>query len=316
MVKISIISGFLGSGKTTFIRKLLLEGRFGKHPILIENDYGALGIDSRILEKTGVEIREMNSGCICCSLVGNFILALEELIRKNNPEHIIIEPSGVGKLSEILDGLEELSVPYEKYLIFTIVDANRFHYNNLYVADYFWDQISHADVVVLSKTKHLSEQKLSGLYAEIRQKFADRDVVCFSWDEELLLLHDDKSPKSAENQALLSENTGFRTMMPKKAVFGKPRSSGEFESWSVETSLMYSEKRLYEIMDAFEHKNDYGMIVRAKGILNYPDGAVLLNYVPGEGKLSPIDEEATGEIVVIGTNLNDRALEKLFLTYS
>lgn len=130
MVKISIISGFLGAGKTTFITKLLNENYFGSAPILIENDYGSLGIDSLVMEKTGVRIREISSGCICCSLIGNFVYALEELINQQHPEHIIIEPSGVGKLSEILEALNDLEVPFEKHLVLTIVDA--FDHNKNY----------------------------------------------------------------------------------------------------------------------------------------------------------------------------------------
>ena len=340
MVKISIISGFLGAGKTTFIKKLLNEGYFGKHPILIENDYGTLGIDKRVLEETGIEIHEINSGCICCSLVGNFILALEELIRKQNPEHIIIEPSGVGKLSEILDGLDDLEVPFEKYLVFTIVDVRRFYHNNLYVTDYFWDQISNADAVILSKTDSMSGKKLSEICTAIHNKIADLDVICVPWDKDYHFLLDSRSLQSVADQVVSPEKTSLDKSVPVKMLsvqktaernFGnktarvmkKPFYTGiskkrscVFESWSTETTMEYSENRLHEIIDAFEHNNRYGTIVRAKGILNYTQGSLLLDYVPGEGRISSIDQEETGQMVVIGVNLNYRALERLFLTYA
>lgn len=340
MVKISIISGFLGAGKTTFIKKLLKEGYFGKNPVLIENDYGALGIDRWVLEETGIEIREMNSGCICCSLVGNFILALEELIKEQNPEHIIIEPSGVGKLSEILDGLNDLEIPFEKHLILTIVDARRFYHNNLYVTDYFWDQISNADAVILSKTDCMSGKKLSEICTAIHNKLADMDVICVPWDKDFHFLLDSRSLQSVADQVVSSENISSDKSVPAKMlsvqktrenIFGnraaqvmkRPfytgisrKQSCVFESWSTETTMEYSENRLHEIIDAFEQNNRYGTIVRAKGILNYTHGSLLLDYVPGEGRISSIDQEESGQMVVIGMNLNYRALERLFLTYA
>lgn len=340
MVKISIISGFLGAGKTTFIKKLLKEGYFGKNPVLIENDYGALGIDRWVLEETGIEIREMNSGCICCSLVGNFILALEELIKEQNPEHIIIEPSGVGKLSEIMDGLNDLEIPFEKHLILTIVDARRFYHNNLYVTDYFWDQISNADAVILSKTDCMSGKKLSEICTAIHNKLADMDVICVPWDKDFHFLLDSRSLQSVADQVVSSENISSDKSVPAKMlsvqktrenIFGnraaqvmkRPfytgisrKQSCVFESWSTETTMEYSENRLHEIIDAFEQNNRYGTIVRAKGILNYTHGSLLLDYVPGEGRISSIDQEESGQMVVIGMNLNYRALERLFLTYA
>lgn len=342
MVKISIISGFLGAGKTTFIKKLLNENHFGSAPILIENDYGSLGIDSLVMEKTGVQVREMNSGCICCSLIGNFVLALEELIHQQNPEHIIIEPSGVGKLSEILEALNDLEVPFEKHLVLTIVDAKRFYYNNQYVSEYFWDQITNADAVVLSKTKHMSGKDLSSLCTAIHNKIADMEVICVPWNmdyhpilDEVLqsadsLYHGRPESISSETDSVVTANA--KRMMPAREVslgnaqkkksaapsiffHGTHRKqSSVFESWSTETSLEYSNQRLQEIIDALDHNKNYGAIVRAKGILNNPSGSVLLDYVPGEGKLSSISPEETGRMLIIGMNLNRSALERLFLT--
>ena len=344
MVKISIISGFLGAGKTTFIKKLLSENYFGSAPILIENDYGSLGIDSLVIEKTGVQIREMNSGCICCSLIGNFVLALEELINQQHPEHIIIEPSGVGKLSEILEALHDLEVPFEMYLVLTIVDAKRFYYNNQYVNEYFWDQITNANAVILSKTKHMSGKELSSLCSAIHNRIADMEVVCVPWNmdyrpilDELLWSADSLCPgrpKQANSSAIIENtqpDTNRKRMMPvreislaaaqnKKSVspffsYGARRKQPSvFESWSTEVCMEYSNQRLQEIIDALDHNKSYGAIVRAKGILNNPLGSVLLDYVPGEGKISSISPEESGRMLVIGMNLNRPALERLFLT--
>lgn len=344
MVKISIISGFLGAGKTTFIRKLLKEQYFGTAPILIENDYGSLGIDSLVMETTGVQVREMNSGCICCSLIGNFVLALEELIEEQHPEHIIIEPSGVGKLSEILEALNDLNVEFEKHLVLTIIDAKRFYYNNQYVSEYFWDQIVHADAVVLSKTKHMTGKELSSMCDAIHRRVSDMEVICVPWNNDYNQILDElaRSEQSLSRpDRMLLKNTGTEHvsggmvrphMLPSKTIprmsTQKPRSqasvfsfsgtrrnrSSIFESWSTETSIQYSDERLDEIIDALEHSSRYGAVVRAKGVLFNPGGSVLLDYVPGEGKVSSISPEETGRMLVIGMNLNRPALERLFLT--
>ena len=270
----------------------------------------------------------------------NFILALEELMKERNPEHIIIEPSGVGKLSEILDGLNDLEIPFEKYLILTIVDARRFYHNNLYVTDYFWDQISNADAVILSKTDCMSGKKLSEICTAIHNKLTDMDVICVPWDKDFHFLLDSRSLQSVADQVVSSENRSLDESIPAKMlsvqktrenilgnraaqVMKRPfytgisrKQSCVFESWSTETTMEYSENRLHEIIDAFEQNNRYGTIVRAKGILNYTHGSLLLDYVPGEGRISSIDQEETGQMVVIGVNLNYRALERLFLTYA
>ena len=351
MVKISIISGFLGAGKTTFIKKLLEEKYFGSAPVLIENDYGYLGIDSLVMENSGVQVREMNSGCICCSLTGNFVLALEDLIRQQDPEHIIIEPSGVGKLSEILEALDDLEVPFEKHLVLTIVDARRFYYNNQYVSEYFWDQITNADAVILSKTKHMSGKELSSLCSSIHNKISDMEVICVPWsmdyhsvlNELFQSAHSPYGHGSSEHEAgnkVLNKNNNplenadnpdLKYMMPTGMIsrtntqnaktamspFSFPgirrKRADVFESWSTETCIEYSNQRLHEIIDALDHSK-YGAIVRAKGILNNPRGPVLLDYVPGEGRLSSIDMEESGRMLVIGMNLNRSALERLFLT--
>ncbi|MGN0295092.1 MAG: GTP-binding protein [Lachnospiraceae bacterium] len=355
MVKISIISGFLGAGKTTFIRKMLREKYFGSAPVLVENDYGQLGIDSLVMEDTGVQICEMNSGCICCTLIGNFVLALEELIQQRHPEHIIIEPSGVGKLSEILDALNDLEVPFERHLILTIVDARRFYYNNQYVSDYFWDQINSADAVVLSKTKQMTGKELASLCTAIHNKTPDKEVICVPWNadfhpvlEEIIrshihgpLCHDETDygipAEPGESEYISTQiqthqmqthqmaarmisrsdsqaSVKSMTVLPSFSISGiRRRRSDVFESWSAETCMEYSNQRLHEIISALEH-NKYGAIIRAKGILNNPLGPILLDYVPGDGRLTYIDPEESGRMLVIGMNLNRPALERLFLT--
>jgi G3E family GTPase len=182
--KVSIVSGFLGAGKTTFIKKLLQEQAFGTKPMLIENDFGSLGIDGAILESTGVRIEEISSGCICCTLIGAFTQALKKLIVDYQPENIIIEPSGVGKLSEIISYVkevqEELPVLIDK--VVTIVDAKRFDHNEKYVTEYFENQIKNAKTVVLSKTQGLTGEQLLHICNQLKEIHPEGDVVSISWD--------------------------------------------------------------------------------------------------------------------------------------
>lgn len=185
--KVSVISGFLGAGKTTFIKKLLQEQAFGTGPMLIENDFGSLGIDGAILESTGVQIKEIVSGCICCTLIGNFTLALKDLITNYQPEHIIIEPSGVGKLSEIIPAIEDVKkwlpeCPVEISKVVTIVDAKRFDHNEKYVTEYFEDQIKCASVVVLSKTQNLTGDQLLKICNRIKEINPEADCISLSWE--------------------------------------------------------------------------------------------------------------------------------------
>ena len=160
MIKIDIISGFLGAGKTTLIKKLF-EGAFKKEKIaLIENEFGEIGIDGAFLKNSGIEIKEINSGCICCSLVGNFEKSLTELIERYNPDRIIIEPSGVGKLSEVVRAVEGVDKNVKLNVLCTVVDGGKYKMYFKNFGEFYVDQITEANTVVVSKTENLSEQKL------------------------------------------------------------------------------------------------------------------------------------------------------------
>lgn len=183
--KINIVSGFLGAGKTTFIKKMLQEKAYGKSPVLIENDFGSLGIDSSILESTGIQITELNSGCICCTLIGNFTIALKKLLTEFQAEHVIIEPSGVGLLSEIKPAVEVLFPEFPGLSmdkVVTIVDVKRFDHNEKYVKQYYEDQIQTADVIVLSKTAGVSGEQILKICERIKEIKPELEIISQSWD--------------------------------------------------------------------------------------------------------------------------------------
>ena len=185
MAKIDIISGFLGAGKTTLIKKLLSEALKGQQVVLIENEFGEIGIDGGFLKDAGVNITEMNSGCICCSLVGDFGTALKDVITKFNPDRIIIEPSGVGKLSDVIKAVQGVAedAPIELNSLVTVADANKCKMYMKNFGEFYNNQVESAHTIVLSRTQNMKQDKLEDCVAMIREHNKDAAVITTPWDE-------------------------------------------------------------------------------------------------------------------------------------
>ena len=186
MTKVSVISGFLGAGKTTFIKKLLAEALQGEKVVLIENEFGEIGIDSGFLQEAGVEISEMNSGCICCSLVGDFGEALKKVMEQFRPDRIIIEPSGVGKLSDVVKAVEGVmqEIPtMELVSAVTVADATKCKVYLKNFGEFYENQIAHAGAIIMSRTQKLSEEKLAAAVALLREHNETATVVTTPWEE-------------------------------------------------------------------------------------------------------------------------------------
>ncbi|MBR2912412.1 MAG: GTP-binding protein [Oscillospiraceae bacterium] len=184
MTKITIFSGFLGAGKTTLIKKLIAEGYVGEKLVLIENEFGQIGIDGGFLQDAGVEITEMNSGCICCSLVGDFGKALEKVLADYQPDRILIEPSGVGKLSDVIKAVEDIhahDVVLDGFT--TVVDAKKCKMYQKNFGEFFDNQITHASCLILSHTQGLSQEKLDDCIARLRKCNPDAPIVTTDWDQ-------------------------------------------------------------------------------------------------------------------------------------
>ena len=183
MTKIDIISGFLGAGKTTLIKKLLSEALKGEQVVLIENEFGEIGIDGGFLKDSGIEIREMNSGCICCSLVGDFGKSLSEVLTKYKPDRIIIEPSGVGKLSDVMKAVIDVSADMDVALnsAVTIVDAAKCKMYMKNFGEFYDDQVSHASCIILSRTGNASEEKVAAAVALLAEKNPTATIVTTDW---------------------------------------------------------------------------------------------------------------------------------------
>ena len=185
MAKIDIISGFLGAGKTTLIKKLLGEALKGQQVVLIENEFGEIGIDGGFLKDAGVNITEMNSGCICCSLVGDFGTALKDVITKFNPDRIIIEPSGVGKLSDVIKAVQGVAedAPIELNSLVTVADANKCKMYMKNFGEFYNNQVESAHTIVLSRTQNMKQDKLEACVDMIREHNKEAAVITTPWDE-------------------------------------------------------------------------------------------------------------------------------------
>ena len=184
MTKIDIISGFLGAGKTTFIKKMLEEVFSGEKVVLVENEYGEVGIDGGFLKDAGIEIKELNSGCICCSLVGDFNRSLNEVIETYHPDRILIEPSGVGKLSDVMSSVKDMEKDHDVKLnaLVTVVNAMKASKQMKAFGEFFNNQIANATTIVLSRTQNAKEEKLELCVKEIQAVNPKAAIITTPWD--------------------------------------------------------------------------------------------------------------------------------------
>ena len=393
MTKVDIISGFLGAGKTTLIAKLLKEAFPGEQVVLIENEFGEIGIDGGFLKESGVEIREMNSGCICCSLVGDFGTSLKEVVEKYHTDRIIIEPSGVGKLSDVIKAVKDLHIENEIRLnsASTVADASKVKVYMKNFGEFFNNQIEHAGTIILSRTQNVSEAKLKTDIELIRSLNKDAHIITTPWDDingkqildamenvtnlELEMLaeaaakvaeehehehhhhhdhdeecgcgHDHEHDHEHEHHHDHDEECGCghdhehehhhdhdeecgcghdhehehehhhdhdgECGCGHDHHHGHHHADEVFTSWGVETPNKYDKEELSEILRKLSETDDYGEILRAKGMLPTPDGKwMFFDLVPEEYEIRDGEPEITGRICVIGAKLKEDALKELF----
>ena len=210
MTKIDIFSGFLGAGKTTLIKKLIAEAYQGEQLVLIENEFGEIGIDGGFLKDSGIQINEMNSGCICCSLVGDFATALHQVIEQYHPDRILIEPSGVGKLSDVIRAVQSADTAGAVLNGFTTVaDATKVKMYMKNFGEFYNNQIEHASTIILSRTQGIKEDKLEAAVALLREHNAQASIITTPWDQltgkQILAAMEQKSTLQAELEALAAE---------------------------------------------------------------------------------------------------------------
>ncbi len=331
MTKIEIISGFLGAGKTTLIRKMLKEVFAGEKTVLIENEFGEIGIDGGFLKEAGVQITEMNSGCICCSLVGDFGAALKEVIETYVPDRILIEPSGVGKLSDVTKAVQGVAAqePVELNSSVTVVDGQKCRMYMKNFGEFFNNQVEHAGTIVISRTQKMTEEKLEACVKMLKEKNPKATIITTPWEE----LKGEQILAAMQHQDLL-----LKEELEAHYHEGHEHDHGHhhgddctcgchdhahdhhhhhadevFTSWGQETPHQYTEEKLREILGALSDSDSCGIILRAKGIVPCTDGSWLhFDMVPEEYEVRRGEADYTGRLCVIGSHLDEEALAGLF----
>ncbi len=314
MSEIYIISGFLGAGKTTFIQKLLKEAFHNDKIVLIENDFGDISVDAALLKTGGIEVKELNSGCICCSLSGDFVKSLKEISDRFHPDKVIIEPSGVGKLSDIIRACEDerLNGLYEIKAKITVADIKRCRSYLDNFGEFFEDQIINADVVLFSRA-----ESFPGMPTDACKliRSLNRNAVIYSepWDNldmESLLLSADVGRHSHTYCCNHEEHDHDHCHHEEHGDCVKHGAEEAFDTVTIRTDKKYSVSELSALMYRAEHELN-GDILRAKGIVRGNKGYVNIQYVPGSLKIN--DCTAKGDMFCfIGKNLDRRKLTELF----
>ena len=333
MTKIDIFSGFLGAGKTTLIKKLIKEAYAGEKVVLIENEFGEIGIDGGFLQDAGVNITEMNSGCICCSLVGDFSKALKQVAAEYAPDRIVIEPSGVGKLSDVIKAVASAGLENATLNAFcTVVDASKCKMYMKNFGEFFGDQVENASCIILSHTDKTSEEKLATAIALLKEKNASATLVTSPWDsldgKAVLAAMERKNSLQAELDKLTEEVEDHHhahhhhhehecddpncDCHHHHEHHHHHHADEVFTSWGVETTKKFTKEELIASLEAIGNEEVYGTVLRAKGIVAGENGWWHFDYVPGEADVREGAAGVTGRLCVIGCRLNEEKLQELF----
>ena len=386
MTKIDVVSGFLGAGKTTLIKKLLKEALDGSKTVLIENEFGEIGIDGGFLKEAGIEIKEMNSGCICCSLVGDFGTSLKEVISTYAPERILIEPSGVGKLSDVLKAVENVAgdLDVEINSAVAVVDASKCKMYMKNFGEFFSNQIEYAGTIILSRTDKVDQAKLNACVEMIREHNDKATIITTPLDqldgrevlktiegadkledmmkEMLEHIHDDHDEDECcdhehhhhhdhdeddhdhecccghhhdddddedehehhhhhdqdedhdhEHHHEHDENCTCGCHDHDHEHHHHHHADDVFTSWGRETPHKYEKSVIENALKKFVDTEEYGVILRAKGMVESTDGSwIYFDMVSGEYELREGEPDYTGRLCVIGTDLKEDKLEELF----
>lgn len=376
MVKINIISGFLGAGKTTLIKKLLAGALKGEKVILLENEYGEVGVDGSFLKDSGIVVDELNSGCICCTLAGDFQKAIDELIAKYHPDRILVEPTGVGKLSEIIAAVKKSAARHPEVVIggcATVVDAGKCRMYMKNFGEFFLDQVKYASTIILSRTQLLSADRVEKSRALIAEQHPDARIITTPWDDldadtmlrviedskpiEVALVHeeddedehehhhhhdhdhegeehecchhhdhdgeehecchhhdhDDDHDHEHHHEDADGHCSCGHDHHHHHHHDGEHDADEVFQNIGVETARRYEQDEIRDMVAKLADEEEYGQILRAKGILQNAAGEWFqFDYVPGELQMRPGTPDYTGRLCVIGVHIEEAALKALF----
>ena len=319
-IQIDIFSGFFGAGKTTLIKKLINEKVYSKKVTLIENEFGEIPIDGTFLKKFNIEIKEIKAGCICCSTVNDFNDTLKEIIDSRETERIIIEPSGVGKLSEIVKIVKKLEADNDVNLnlVIAAVDVTMYEeFINLF-SEFYEDQVIHASTVILSRTQSATAEELQLVVSKIREINENARIITTPWDElsavELFGLSEADGNKEAIIHNLgeidLNEHHHDHDHDDDSEI---DHNHDIFSSWGIETPKIFPIDVLKSIFNGLKDEDIYGKVVRSKGKVQVDDNRwVEFDFVPKQFEIRESEPDQVGRITVIGHDLNKEKLETVF----
>ena len=346
MVKIDVISGFLGAGKTTLIKKMFETVLKNEKVVLIENEFGEIGIDGTFLKESGVQIKEINAGCICCSLVGDFETSMQEVISKFNPERIIIEPSGVGKLSDIVNAVLRLKEQLQINVLATVVDGPKTKMYLKNFGEFFLNQVEAANTIIISKVDKMSEEQLAEVVELVKAKNDHATIITTAISE----LDSEQLLKVLEAKISLKEEL----LEEMKHVHEHENDDDDdeccchhhdhdeddecccheheehehhhehhhhhhdadeiFTSWGKETVKSVSRAELENFLHELASDESLGIIVRSKGVLKASDNEkwYYYDFVSGDYEIRLGNPDYTGRVVVIGSKIDEKKIEQLF----
>lgn len=378
MAKVDIISGFLGAGKTTFIKELISKAYKDEKTVLIENEFGEIGIDSRFMQNSGIEVTEMNSGCICCTLVGDFAKSLKQVSDEFHPDRIIIEPSGVGKLSDVakavIDMQEEAGVEIESLI--TVADGKKAKMYMKNFGEFYNDQLEHAGVIVISRTQDMDEKALAECVELLREKNHDAAIITTPWEDlsgdminaalahshELeKVLHELEHEQHGEHHHHEHDHEHHHHEHEDHDEHDHHHEHDDecgcghdhehhhdhhdhehhhhhdhgdecgcgcghehhhdhhhadeiFTSWGIETVHKFSRAELEDTLSLMGVTKNFGTVLRAKGIVESDEGTWMeFDMVPEELEIRECQPDYIGRVCVIGTELDEEALKRVFV---
>ena len=371
MVKVDIVSGFLGAGKTTFMKKMVAEAYAGEKVVIVENEFGEIGIDAGFLKDTGIQVSEINGGCVCCTLVGDFTKNLHNVIETYHPDRIIVEPSGVAKLSDVMVSVMDVAKSEDCQInsLVTVINSLKARKQMKAFGEFFIDQIEHATVVVLSRTQKADQEQLEFCTEEIKEHNPKATVITTPWDQldGKKILETIEGRDSLEVQALAELHHAEEEAEHHHHHHDHDHDEHEhehhhdhdhdehehehehhhdhdheeheyehehhhhydehgncscghhhhaddiFTTWGKETPHKFNKETIETALKAFAETDDYGYIVRSKGIVPAEDGSwIYFDLVDGEYEIREGEADVTGRLVVIGTDINEADVEKLF----
>lgn len=350
MTEVDIVSGFLGAGKTTFMKKLVAEAFQDEKVVIVENEFGEIGIDSGFLKDTGIQVSEINGGCVCCTLVGDFTKNLHEVIRTYHPDRILVEPSGVAKLSDIEVSVLDVGKTEDIKIgaLVTIVNALKAKKQMKAFGEFFKDQIEHATAVVLSRTQKMDQDKLEDVVKEIKALNDKAVVITTPWDDlsgkqildaimgkdnlevfELVTKHheeeeaehhhhhhdhDHEDHDEHEHEHHHDHDEDEHDHDHEGHEHHHHHHADDiFTTWGRETPHKFTKETIENALKTLADSDDYGYIVRSKGIVPAEDGTwIYFDLVDGEYEIRTGDPDFTGKLVVIGTDVKEDKVEELF----